>query len=543
MKKHYLGNVKSNEASIDTYFRIYDPAIRAFRNSYGYASHAMHTTPMDSLAAGYYCKDNKYYKNPKLLELMHNVLAFMESHHRPNFTIDMMESNFFCSPLFEAVNISRAYRIMQKYASTDDEKKLLKRFTDYLPMMEKSLLNGGIHTPNHRWIGASGMLMLANIMDSTDLRNLAFAYLNEGVDMNEFGEYTERSPHYSEVCNTSFMQIALETGDRSYLEYAKKNMDLLFRYLEPNFTMFTQNSNRVDTHEGNVNAVTKPYYLYYTYLHMSYLTNNPQYAKFADDIYNAVEKIHGTGPGSLWMYLAYPELMEYEPKMEQYPTSYNIFHGDIVRYRNEDFSASILTRSPNFLFVQTGDLRCFVRICASFFAVAQFKPLSIELIGKDTYRMKMKAHGEYYGPLPEKPATTAWKEMDHSLRPVNNKVDLEYIVTVKIKPDRVSLNVKTEGCDNVPCKIEFCITPPVDVQYDSVELKGLPDECLSVNAKEIKIKKENDCLTLTNSFSEHTYHKDMRGSVPPSKGVFTVYYTSFTHIDASVDIIGTKETK
>ena len=149
------------------------------------------------------------------------------------------------------------------------------------------------------------MLMLANIMDSADLRNLAFAYLNEGVDMSEFGEYTERSPHYSEVCNTSFMQIALETGDRSYLEYAKKNMDLLFRYLEPNFTMFTQNSNRVDTHEGNVNAVTKPYYLYYTYLHMSYLTNNPQYAKFADDIYNAVEKIHGTGPGSLWMYLRF----------------------------------------------------------------------------------------------------------------------------------------------------------------------------------------------------------------------------------------------
>lgn len=541
MKRHYLGNVKSNEASIDWFFGQYDETIRAFKNAHGYASHGLNSTSLDTLAAGYYCKDSRYYKNEKLLELMSNALSYIESHHRPNFTIDMMESNFFCSPLFEAVNMSRAYRIMERYAKTEPEKTLLNRFTGYLPIIVKSLLNGGIHTPNHRWIGASGMLMMANITGSSELRELAQAYLDEGIDIDENGEFTERSPHYNEVCDTSFMIIAMETGNMEYLEYAKKNMDLMFNYIEPNFTVFTQNSNRQDKHEGDINAITPTYYLYYLYVHMSYLTKNAQYAKFADDIYNSVEKAYGRGPGYLWMYMAYPELLEYEPEMEQYPTSFNIFHNDIVRFRKEDFSATLITRSPNFLFVQKGDLRCFVRICASFFAVAQFKPLSIELVGKDKYQMKMRAHGEYYGPMPVKPASPRWKDMDHSLRPVNNEIDLEYTVTVQIKNDSVSLNVKTSECDNVPCKIEFCIGAPVDVKYDSVEFKGLPDECLSVNAKEIKMSKKDDCLTLTNSFSKHTYHKDMRGSIPPSKGAFTVYYTSFTHIDESIDIIGTKE--
>lgn len=541
MKRHYLGNVKSNETSIEWFFNQYDKNIRAIKNAHGYASHGLNSTSLDTLAAGYYCKDSKYYKSEKLLGIMNDVLTYIDSHHRPNFTIDMMESNFFCSPLFEALNMSRAYRIMERFAQTESEKELLKRYTEYLPKVVKSLLNGGIHTPNHRWIGAAGMLMMANITGSSELKDLAQAYLNEGIDIDENGEFTERSPHYNEVCDTSFMIIALETGNMEYLEYAKRNMDLMFNYIEPNFTVFTQNSNRQDKHEGDINAITPPFYLYYLYVHMAYLTKNAQYAKFADDIYNSVDKLYGRGPGYLWMYMAYPELLEFEPEMEKYPTSYNIFHKDIVRYRNEDFSATLITRSPNFLFVQKGDLRCFIRICASFFAVAQFKPLSIELIGKDTYQMKMRAHGEYYGPMSVKPASPNWKEMDHSLRPVNNEIDLEYTVVVQMKDDRVSLNVKTTECDNVPCKIEFCINAPVDVKYGSTELTGQPDECLSVNAKEIKLNKKGDCLTLTNSFSEHTYHKDMRGSIPPSKGAYTIYYTGFTHIDKNIDIIGTKE--
>ena len=115
----------------------------------------------------------------------------------------------------------------EKYAKTPREKDLLKRYFEYLPKVAYGLLNGAVHTPNHRWIGTSSIMMMYNILGMEELKTLGEAYLNEGVDMNEFGEYTERSPLYNEVCDTSFMIIALETGKMEYLEYAKRNMDLM----------------------------------------------------------------------------------------------------------------------------------------------------------------------------------------------------------------------------------------------------------------------------------------------------------------------------
>ncbi|NLF37215.1 MAG: hypothetical protein GX584_08705, partial [Clostridiaceae bacterium] len=107
--------------------------------------------------------------------------------------------------------------------------------------------------------------------------------------------------------------------------------------------------------------------------------------------------------------------------------------------------------------------------------------------------------------------------------------------------DRAVLNVRTEECDNVPMKIEFCLSAPVTAKFNNEIIDGEPDGNLCVNAEEILISKGQDALKFTNSFCNHTYHKDMRGSIPPSKGAFTVYYTGFTHIDKKIDIIGTKE--
>lgn len=538
MKKHYQGNLKAIEASIEWIFKLYDPTIRALRNSYGYASYGHNGPTLETLASAYFCEDCMYFQDQRLLEIMNGILDYINTKHRPNYTIDMMESNFFTPPLFEAIYMARAYRVIEKYAKRDVDLDFLRRYREYLPKLGYSLINGGVHTPNHRWIGAAAMLMVYDIVKMEKLKEKAFAFLNEGIDMDENGEYTERSPHYNEVCDTSFMNIYLETKDEQYLEYAKKNMDLMFMYIDPDFTAFTANSNRQDRNDTDIYALTKFYYFYYTYMHMSYITKNAQYAFMADRIYQEAMKEYGRGLGLLSIYMLYPELKEYDPVLEPYPENYHFFHKDIVRFRKDDFSVSILQRSPSFLHIQKGALRCRVRICASFFAVAQFKPESIEEIGDKTYQMKMKAYGKYIDPMPTKPPTTVWKEMDHSLRPINNEVDLEYTVTVKIEDDRVKVRVKTEGCDNVPCKIEFCTMAPVDVRYNGMDLVGPVNGNLSVNADQIELKQDKDKLTLTNAFSKHTYHKNMRGSIPPCKDAFTVYYTDFTHIDKEFEIIG-----
>jgi len=149
----------------------------------------------------------------------------------------------------------------------------------------------------------------------------------------------------------------------------------------------------------------------------------------------------------------------------------------------------------------------------------------------------MKAHGEYYGPMTVKPATPVWKDMDMSLRPVVDLVDLEYCITVTMEDKKVSLDIKTNGCDNVPYKVEFCLSPSCTVRNNGELYAGEADKFLSLDGKDMEIAKNDDRLVITDSFSKHTFHNVMRGSVAPSTGSFTIYYTDFTPIDKRIDII------
>ncbi|MFA7673191.1 MAG: hypothetical protein WCY62_04995 [Clostridia bacterium] len=537
MKAHYKDIVKANEAAIRWTLKYYDPSIKALGGPYGYASYGMNSGSLETLVSGYYCEDSRYYKDDDIFEKMNDILAYCDHAHRPNYTIDMMESNFYTGPLFECINLSRAYKIMAGYAQTDREKDLLIRYHKYLYKAGMSLVNGGIHTPNHRWIGSAAMMMLYNILGMPELKAMADGFLNEGVDMDENGEWTERSAMYNEVCDTSFINLYEETKDIKYLDPVKRNLDLMFTYIEPNFTVFTQNSNRKDKMEGDVANVVYPGFFYFDYAYMAYLTGDPYYASFADDLVKNIKERGGTGPSVLWMYLIHPQMKDFDPVRKPYPKSYNVFHTDIVRRKADDLSITLMTRSPNFLFIQKGELRCFVRICASFFAVAQFVPEKITRMGDDTYYVSMKAHGEYYGPMTVKPATPVWKDMDKSLRPVVNPVDLEYCITVTMEDRKVSLDIKTNGCDRVPYKVEFCFTAPCTVINNKKTYEGEAGRFLTFCGNDVEIARNEDKLIINDAFSNHTFHYCMRGSVPQCMDAFTVYYTDFTNVDKKIEIM------
>ena len=537
MKAHYKDIVKGNEAAIAYYLGIFNPDERIMYCSYGYPEYAINCVPIEIMTSGYYCFDSAYYNNENLLYVMNCLIDYLYTAHRPDYTVDNRISDYCCGPILLSIYLVRAYKIMEKYAKTKEQIDLKKRLRKYLEWPALGICNGGTITPNHRWMAVSSALFLYTVVKMEKLKELAYAYLNEGVDIDEFGEYTERSPMYNNHCNNAFIIIAEETKDDSYLEYVQKNLELMFNYIEPDFTMFTQNSNRKDKQEGDVSSSFYPYSFYFSYLYMGYIKKDARFAKMANDIFNNMVSMTGTGPNMLWIYYQYPKLMEYEPKMEDYPTSFNIFHKDIVRRRNDDFSVTLLTRSPNFLFIQKGNLRCFVRICASFFMEAQFVPKAIEKIGEDKYYVTMTGVGKYHGPLPEKPATTVWKELDHSTRPEINRVHLTYNITVSLQDSKVSLDIKTEGMDQVPYKVEFCFTAPCTVKNNGEVFQGLAGNHMAFEKGDIDISKDDNVLRITNTHNSHVYHDVMRGSVPKSANSFTIYYTGFTNIDKGIEIL------
>ncbi len=496
---------------------------------------------MLSYTPAYYNKLSKYYKNPVVMEAMNRALDYSKEVQREDGTFDLLISNFYSAPDtgFIMHNIGRVYKIMEANAKTPEETALKEKLYSLLYKAAEGLRDGGFHTPNHRWVEAAGLAIAFNITKDESFKKMALMYLAEGIDIDENGEFTERSPGiYNAVNDNALMILAEELGMPELAGYAAKNLEMMFYYFEPDGSVFTQNSVRVDKGEGMPGKSFYPTNYYHIYLKASYMLDNPRFAKMADLIFNSAMKSNGFGPGVLWLYMVDRGLIEFEPSFGELPDKFEVFFkpSKIVRVRKHDFGVTLLGGSPNFLFVQKGRLRCYVRMCASFFAVAQFK--AEEIIKTESgYRMEFTAAGRYRWPFENPPKTSVWDEMDHSKRKSVNEVKLKFTIDFTISISGVKLKVMTEGCDRVPLKLEFCFTGGCSVDGRGFMIDGTAGNSIIVGEGEIKASLGLHEITVGPGFAEHKYASAMRGSVPQSKNDFTVYFTGFSNIDKTVEII------
>ena len=77
---------------------------------------------------------------------------------------------------------------------------------DHAAGRRRSLADGGVHTPNHRWEICKALAHLHHLWPSRLLLARINDWLGEGIDQDADGEYSERSPNYaSEVTNRSLV--------------------------------------------------------------------------------------------------------------------------------------------------------------------------------------------------------------------------------------------------------------------------------------------------------------------------------------------------
>ncbi len=88
-----------------------------------------------------------------------------------------------------------------------------------------AVVNGGVHTPNHRWEIASALAGLARITGDERARERARQWLAEGVDVDEDGVYSERSANYAAyVSNPSLLALAAELDRPDLREIVHRNL-------------------------------------------------------------------------------------------------------------------------------------------------------------------------------------------------------------------------------------------------------------------------------------------------------------------------------
>ncbi|MBN2557933.1 MAG: hypothetical protein JXB33_04155 [Clostridia bacterium] len=500
---------------------------------YATLSQAMHC------AAAYFCEDSRYYKDKAVMELIKGFIRFYFNTVRENGTGDCLISDFYTPSSFEGINVAHTYRIFCKYAKTEEEREVGKSIYRLLEVLGTGLLNGGHRTPNHRWMIAASAANIYNITGNSELRDLALRYLDEGIDIDEYGEFTERSPGmYNEVNDNALFELARELKMDNLYEHLKANMDLLFKYMEPDGTIFTQNSARKDKGENDPGMGFYPTRYFYIYLQGAYFMKDPAYAAFAHQIMEQTIKYGRAVPDVLWLYMVYDGLKEFEPEIGIIERDYEMYNPVSSIYRKvfDDFSVSVIGNNANFLFVQKGDLKCYARLCASFFMLAQFKPEKIEKNG-DVLSMSFSAEDMYWKAFDEKPPTSDWKKMDHSQRGTCNPQKLTITAEIKIEGKSVDIGIRTEGTDRVPFKAEFVVTGGSDINGELFDVRGVPGQGIIPHQGMVRARLGKDTMLIGPAFMNHTYTSNMRGSVPQSGRGYTIYFTDYTNVDRNIRII------
>ena len=496
---------------------------------------------LKTLVPLYFNRDSQFHRNDKILKAAYRILTFLEKVQRPDGTFDGITTNFFSAPdtAFCMHVFADVYRI------TKQHEKSTRLAEGLLPLIRKAaggIMEGGFHTPNHRWVVASALMQAFSIVGDSRFRDMAERYLAEGIDCNEDGEYTERSAgEYNIVSNNALIILSDELKRPDLLEYVKRNLDMMISYIEPDGSLFTANSRRQDRDQKCYANIYYP-----QYLDMAYRTGKSLYAAVANYAMRIMQENNRLSPNCLTLFMENPRLAPFiadnGTKIQEFPEArnYEKHYEDsgIVRIRRGQRTVSMLTNNSEFLFFRHRGIACSLKICASFFAVAQVKPQQITRSAGGGYILTFEAEGSYWMPFSVPPEDPDWRRMDHGGRETVKKLKLRFTIHVSEIENGISVTIESEGCDRVPFKCELCLEPDCMVTGEGFTVSGHAGENIVLKSGSIVVQKEEDCLSIGPGFGLHNYTQDMRGSEEPKRGAFTVHFTDYTPVRRTIQIVG-----
>jgi len=494
----------------------------------------------------YYNSDSKYYHSELLLDRAILAANYSLNAMHDDGTVDLVETNFHDATSFgfSVWNVGPAYRVMEKYTTNSaKEQEVLAIFKKYLQRGADGIVNGGFHTPNHRWVLASALAILSNILKRPELVDTLNLYTNEGIDCNEDGEFSERSAGIYNVVNNRGLLFMAEELDRfEYLDHVTRNLYMMFTYLEPDDTLLTINSKRQD-----FGRELYPLVYYDNYLLAAHYTKNKHFAYMADYLFNMTNDYVKDKsalnllafPKFLSKYMLHDFLREEELEKEAFDIEhYEHFYKDsnIVRYRNNDMSVTLLAQNDIFLKLQYGTNQVSMRFAASFFGDnGQFTSDKIEKT-LDGYRLHYHCDWGYVKPLgkPDNPIKDGHTNKEHRQAVLMQEYDVT--MDIKLLEDGINLNITTNSCDHLPYKVEFIYPSTGFFTCEQVQCQTSNGQHLLVKNGEYTYHKNGYTIKADGAFGETTYHSTLRGSQPPIEKAFTVFYTGFAPEKREINI-------
>lgn len=483
-----------------------------------------------TMIACYFNHDSKWFGNKDVYDRVLLGLAYIKRAQRENGFFDLINCNFYSGPdtAFCIKRMLPVYCYLLYHEASSESEKIINLMKPIIYSGATAIMHGGFHTPNHRWAIASALTFCSHVFKEQKFADAAIPYLNEGIDCNSDGEYAERSAgNYNRICNDAMIMLAVATGDDKYYEYAARNLNMMLLYIEPDDSIFTNNSTRQD--RGN-KIYPKDYY--FEYLYLGYKLHNEKFLKAANYIMSILDEHNLTSMDCLIHFMNLPELISFEYEGCGIEKSYSKHFKDsnLVRCRINDYSYSIVNQSSSFLYFQHKALTVSVKIGGSFCEHRAFVPDL--LVPEDNgYHLSQTMVGWYYLPFDEPQDTTDWWKMNNAGRKKLLGPNLEYNVDVVEAENGVDLHIKTSGIDRAPLRIELAFDGDCLVENNINTIQGAPGSCLLVKSGDVRVTKDDSTITVGPAFGAHQYTAGKFGSESRNPYCFTVYFTDFTCFD------------
>lgn len=489
-----------------------------------------------SALAVYFHEDSCFYKSKELYQAVDLALDFIARTQREDGSFDYPSCNFksAADTSFCFKRLIAAYRLLVKYGNPADEAiTVLKE--KYLTIMHKALdavREGGFHTPNHRWGIAAALLQGSNLFAAEEefaagLKNRAEQYLAEGIDGDEDGEYAERSTgNYNAVVNNAMMAMYQETGDEAFLGYVERNLSMMLTYMDPDDTIFTQNSTRQD--QGKLEYADK---YFYQYLYMCSREKNPAFDGAAHKIIKDNMERGELAPDCLHIVMNHDEMMGYHFEEYGFLEEYRKFfrHAGVLRVKKPAYTYTVLNGKSAFLYFKSKGTTLCVKIGESCCDIRNFIPQTIEEL-PDGCRLEAEAQSWYYLPFKEKQDTSDWWKMDQSKREKLISSRLKTTLEIREKKQGLEFNLKAEGLDRLPLRLEICIPAGVSIEHPAFALEAAAGESMILKDGYLEIHDGLTTVEIGPGFGEHSFKGHYSGEEINSAG-YTVYANGYTPLE------------
>jgi hypothetical protein len=499
-------------------------------------AHSIHSAPATAhfigrATAALCSQDSRFLESQQLLESAELAIRYLLRAQHPDGTIDLHSTNFNSPPdTAFAVEPLAAAAALLRNTSREAMETLANELEVFLRRAGESLIVGGIHTPNHRWVVCGALAQLNDLYPDDRYVARVDEWLAEGIDIDADGQYTERSTSiYSATCDRVLVTTARLLQKPELLKAVRRNLEMTRFLVHPNGEVVTEISRRQDQYKP---GSLRRYYLPYRY--MAVRDQDGDFAAVA----RLIEELQGKALSNELLYLLEnPELRRGLPSPGPLPNSY-IRHystSGLVRFREAETSVTVISDNSTFFSMHQGKVVLqALRFASAFFGKGQFK--GTLTFDERTCELVQHLQGPYYQPLPS-------RTIPHGTWPPGNRMHREQ-TEVQELTSRATVTVHQGRCD---CRIEITGTERVPVSVELSFRKG--GTLVGVE----QLEDITDAYCLVEGFGEYRLGSDrirfgpgqmdhrwvqLRGAEPKVEGL-SVYLTGFTPFRQTIQIFGT----